>query len=76
LECALSQSGVAVELARCEEAGTSRPPSSEKCTPKQCTEGLAEYAPVRSQVNETSKTLPAGWTAWMVLCTFLLWPLG
>ena len=67
LDCVLSKSGVAVERARCDEAGTSKPRDSERCTPKQCTDGLPDYVPVDS-VGGGSMVTPALATALLAVC--------
>ena len=66
LECERSESGIAVENARCEEAGTPKPAHSEQCIPRECS-GLKGYAPVKDM--STGITIATtSWTALMVLC--------
>ena len=73
LDCVLSNSGVAVERARCEAAGTPKPLDSEKCTREECASGLTEYAPVQDvSTSGGSTTRPAGLAALMVLCIILV----
>ena len=67
LDCVLSESGVAVERARCDEAGTSKPQESERCTPKQCTDGLTDYVPVDS-VGGGSMVTPTLAAALLAVC--------